>query len=119
MGDERDAAVVKHSPFRRSVHTEIVIDAPIGRVWRVLTDFKRMPSWSKSLQGIEGEFKKGAQVVVNFMNNRGKVAQYKHQLVEFEEGKKFGWSDPFFPMLRDHHIYQLLPLPNGMTKFVQ
>jgi uncharacterized protein YndB with AHSA1/START domain len=112
-------AVVVHSPFRRSVHAEIVIEAPAERVWQVLTDFKTLPTWSKSLQGIEGELRKDADVVVMFMNNKGKVAPYKHRLTIFEAGKKFGWSDSFFPMLKDHHIYSVEPLPGGRTRFIQ
>lgn len=50
--------ITKHATFKRSVYTEIVINAPIEKVWRELTNFKEMPTWSKSLQKIEGDFKK-------------------------------------------------------------
>jgi uncharacterized protein YndB with AHSA1/START domain len=79
--------ITKHSTFKKSVYTEIVINAPIEKVWRELTNFKEMPTWSKSLQNIEGDFRKNGQTKVHFMDNKGKVGIYKHELIHFEAGK--------------------------------
>ena len=38
------------------VFAEIEIKAIRERVWKVLTDFEKMPEWSSSFQGVAGEF---------------------------------------------------------------
>ena len=114
-----DNKVTKRSTFKRSVYTEIVINAPIEKVWRELINFKEMPTWSKSLQKIEGDFKKDGQTEVYFMDNKGKVGIYKHQLIHFEEGKLLGWSDPFILGITDNHKYQLEKISENQTKFIQ
>ena len=111
--------ITKHSTFKRSVYTEIIINASIEKVWRELTNFKEMPTWSKSLQKIEGDFRKNGQSEVHFMDNKGKVGIYKHELIHFEEGKLFGWSDPFILGITDNHIYQLEKISENQTKLIQ
>jgi uncharacterized protein YndB with AHSA1/START domain len=111
--------ITKHSTFKRSVHTETIINAPIEKVWQELTYFKEMPTWSKSLQKIEGDFRKNGQTEVYFMDNKGKVGIYKHELIHFEEGKLFGWSDPFILGITDNHKYQLEKISESQTKLIQ
>lgn len=111
--------ITKHSIFNRSVYTETIINAPIDKVWEELTNFEEMPNWSKSLQKIEGDFSKNGQTEVHFMDNKGKVGVYKHQLIHFEQGKLFGWSDPFFLGITDNHKYQLEKISENKTKLIQ
>lgn len=107
------------SPTSWNVYTEEIINAPIDKVWAELTNFVEMPNWSKSLQSIDGEMKKDGNVTVKFIDNTGSVNTYYHKLINYEEGKSFGWSDPFLPGLTDHHIYKLEPLKDGKTKLIQ
>ena len=107
------------SPTEWKVYTEIIINAPREEVWKELTNFKDMPNWSKSLKKIEGELKKNSDVVVHFVDNNNNVNLYKHKLIVFEEGKSFGWSDPFLPFLKDNHVYLLQDLAEGKTKLIQ
>ena len=53
------------------------------------------------------------------MDNKGKVGIYKHQLIHFEEGRLFGWSDPFILGMVDNHKYQLEKISDHQTKFIQ
>ena len=94
--------ITKHSTFKRSIYTEIIINAPIEKVWKELTNFKEMPTWSKSLQKIEGDFRKNGQTEIHF-----------------EEGKLFGWSDPFILGITDNHKYQLEKISKSQTKLIQ
>ena len=52
----------------RTVHTEIVIDAPPEVVWAVLTDWDRLPEWSPTIQGMTGDVTDGGQVVVDYIH---------------------------------------------------
>ena len=43
----------------RRIEVTIAIDAPASRVWAVLTDFARMPSWNPFIKSITGNLHKG------------------------------------------------------------
>jgi len=45
--------------------------------------------------------------------------EFEHEIIAYEEGKKFGWSGNALLGLKDHHIYSVEPLPNGRTLFKQ
>lgn len=111
--------ITKNATFKRSVYTEIIINAPIKKMWKELTNFKEMPTWSKSIQKIEGDFSKNGKTQVHFMDNKGKVGIYKHQLIHFEEGRLFGWSDPSILGMVDNHKYQMEKISDHQTKFIQ
>lgn len=111
--------IVKYSNTKRSVDTEIIINASIEKVWSELTNFKEMPTWSRSLQKIEGDFIQNGHTEVHFMDHKGKVGVYKHQLKYFEEGTLFGWSDPFILGITDNHKYQLERISDHQTKLIQ
>jgi len=105
---------------KKHVFTEIEINASRDRVWSVLTDFDKMPEWSSSFQGIEGEFKEGGKAKSYFKAPIGeKNMEFEHTIIEFEEEVSFGWSDPLTMGMKDHHIYKLEELPNGNTRFIQ
>ncbi|MFN8672637.1 MAG: alpha/beta fold hydrolase [Candidatus Sericytochromatia bacterium] len=107
------------SPTSWNVYTEEIINAPVEKVWAELTNFQDMPSWSKSLQSVNGEMKKDANVTVKFIDNTGAVNTYYNKLINYEKGKSFGWSDPFLPSLTDHHIYRVEALEDNKTKLIQ
>ncbi len=100
------------------VYTEVLIDAPPEKVWEVLTDFNKLSEWSNALVGLEGEFREGGQIKVQY--KAGPLTQHlEHEVKFFEDGRSFGWSDPLFAGLSDHHIYQVNATDDGQTLFVQ
>ncbi|MEO0561791.1 MAG: SRPBCC domain-containing protein [Chloroflexota bacterium] len=101
------------------IHTEVVIDAPPETVWGVLTDFDRLAEWSNNFIGLEGDFKDGGQVTVEFKTLGEHSTTLDHELKFFEEGRSFGWSDPLLPGIADRHLYQVNPTDDGKTQFVQ
>ena len=104
----------------KRVFTEIEINATREQVWSILTDFDKMPEWSSSFQGMEGEFKAGGKASSYFKAPLGKKdMKFDHTIIEFKEGFSFGWSDPIMLGMKDHHIYKLEELPNGNTRFIQ
>lgn len=111
--------ITRRSLTKWSVHTEIIIHAPLENVWRELTNFSEMAAWSTSLQNLRGEFKKDGLVEVEFMDNKGKVGTYKHRLVHFVEGELFGWSDPFLMGITDNHVYQVQRISPTQTRMIQ
>jgi hypothetical protein len=50
---------------RRHIETDIEINAPASRVWALLTDFARMPSWNPFIKSISGNLVQGARLAVH------------------------------------------------------
>ena len=44
----------------RQLFTEIEINAPVEKVWTILSDFEKYPDWNPFVKSIEGEIKEGA-----------------------------------------------------------
>ena len=114
-------AVEKVKASHRKIHTEIVIDAPISKVWSVLTDFDKMHEWSSTFKGMTGDIRDGGKVEVLFNLNpkRNKITVYHHNLI-YKNGLFFGWEGDVFTMgMRDNHFYRLIDLGNNQTKLIQ
>lgn len=48
----------------KSVHDEIVINAPPERVWQILTDFAAFPRWNPFIREARGRLRPGARLLV-------------------------------------------------------
>ena len=100
------------------VHTEIDIDAPADLTWATLTDFDSMPNWSSQMQGIDGDFQAGGEVVVT-VRAFGRTLTYEHTLIDFEDGVQFGWSAPVALGMVDHHVYRIEPQGATTSRCIQ
>ena len=99
------------------IYTDMYLPAPAEVVWRILTDFVRMPDWSSTLQGIDGAFADQSQVTVAFRAN-GKIWYSDHSL-QVSPGERFGWSDEFMPGIVDNHQYRVEKLSDQTSRFIQ
>lgn len=114
------------SPTHATVHTSVLIDATAAEVWATLTDFESMASWSTgTLQNVTGNIQDGGSVTITFIfgadeNGDPNVNEIPHTLI-YEEGREFGWSDPFPEEVgggRDNHLYRVEACGES-TLFVQ
>jgi len=110
--------IEKLSRFHYRIHTEILIAAPVEKVWAILMDPEELARWSTSFVGMQGDLRPGGQVRVRFRLN-GRELTPKHTLSAYSEGRSFAWADPIIPGLKDHHQYILEPLSEQQTRFVQ
>lgn len=117
--------ITEQGSNQSSVYTDIVINAPMSTVWSTLTDFRNMPNWSTSFQGLSGEVSNGGSVVATLLMpnpNTGAIApvEFPHTL-SYTEGSQFGWSDPIatLPGIVDNHQYRLEALSECQTRFIQ
>ncbi|WP_298514069.1 SRPBCC family protein [uncultured Kordia sp.] len=102
------------------IYTDIIIDAPVEKVWKTLMDFENAPNWSSSFQGIKEELVDESKVTVLYIFN-GQKLEIPHTL-SYTEGKEFGWSDPLGGPLkgfRDNHKYIVEKISDSKTKFIQ
>lgn len=105
---------------KQSIGASIIIDAPIDKVWQVLTDFENLKSWSSSFVGLKGNFSKNGMIEVHFKSPMGSgVQKMKKQLIHFEKGKAFGWTGVFLMGMKDYHFHTLESVSLTQTKFTQ
>ncbi|WP_170410215.1 SRPBCC domain-containing protein [Ruegeria atlantica] len=102
------------------IHTDIVIDAPPEVVWSVLTDAANYGNWAAFLVGIKGEIKDGSKITVDFQldASKEKLTTLDHTITVVD-GTQFYWAEKGPGGIRDNHHFQVEPLEDGTTRFVQ
>lgn len=119
-------SIAQVSATHATVDTTVLIDAPTTDVWATLTDFDNMAGWSTgSLQGLTGDIRDGGSVTITFVfgtdeNGEPNVNEIPRTLI-YDEGRAFGWSDPFPDDIgggHDNHIYRVEAC-GDQTLFVQ
>lgn len=106
------------NPNHAIVHTQILINAPIEKVWKTATDFKNM-SWTPVFKGLEGDLKDGN--IVDLKIDFGGEIQKFPQTLTWVEGQRFGWkgASPYGDFLHDNHMYYFVAIDDNKTLFIQ
>ncbi|MDY8137542.1 SRPBCC domain-containing protein [Aquimarina sp. 2201CG5-10] len=106
---------------KNKIFTEIEINASTEQVWSVLTDWNKLKEWSSSFVGISTDnLAKGMHSISYYINPiTGKIMNVEHEIVDYEEGSKFGWSGKIIGKVKDHHIFSLEKTNRGTTIFKQ
>jgi uncharacterized protein YndB with AHSA1/START domain len=55
----------------KEIVTEIEINAPPSRVWEILTDFEKYPTWNPFIKKISGEAVRNEKLEVHMPDPRG------------------------------------------------
>ena len=105
----------------RELWTEIQIDAPPERVWRMLTDFDAYPDWNPFLRSIEGNAQAGSRLRVRFEPPGARGMTMKPTVVAVEPFRELRWLGRLFvPGLFDgEHRFVLESLDGGRCRFIQ
>ena len=105
----------------KQLTTEIEISAPVEKVWAILTDFEKYPQWNPFIKSVDGEVAEGATFEVTLEQPDSKPMVFKPKCLKFEKNKEFTWlGHLFMPGIFDgEHIFLLLALDEGKTKFIQ
>jgi len=101
------------STFRMECAVGIDIEAPIAKVWALLSDAKQLPSWNSTITSVEGEIALG-----NRLKLRVPVSErtFTPQVTEFDAPQRMVWSDGFAPMFRGVRSFTLKETQAG-TRF--
>lgn len=99
----------------KEIITSITINAPVERVWDVLTNFSRYPQWNPFVQSLTGEVKQGSKIKVKLPG-----MQFSPTVKAFDANKEFRWSGHLFvPGLFDgEHRFELVKKGNAVTEFI-
>lgn len=105
----------------REIRTEIEIDAPVDRVWAVLSDFASYPSWNSFITRLEGKAEVGAKLTVTIAPPGHRAMTLRPTLLDFEPQQRIRWLGHLgIPRLFDgEHVHALEASPTGGTRYRQ
>lgn len=104
----------------KSIVTEIIIDAPMERVWQALANFKAYGDWNPFIKSIEGDLRVGARLT-NTMWNGGKAYVFRPRVLTVRQNSYFDWLGSlwFRGIFDGHHYFQIEQLSAGQVKLTQ
>ena len=98
----------------KEYHTEIVINAPVDRVWSVLTDFSTYPDWNPLVGWLQGDIRTDGKIKMFVKPLKRAFNATLKRVAPLEEltwvGIQFA---PWF--LAGEHYYRLEKLSDGST----
>jgi hypothetical protein len=99
----------------KSCHTEIIINAPISKVWDILIDVERYPDWNPSVAKIWGTLKEGRLIFAHISPLKN---VFPIQIISLKEEQELIWKGTLLNsgIMKGEHYYQLKDLGNGQTK---
>lgn len=102
------------------IRTEIIVNAPAGRVWDVLTDFAAHPGWNPFVRRIEGKAEAGGRLRVSIQPPGGKGMTFKPVVLKAEANRELRWlGRVLLPGVFDgEHYFVIEPLEAGRVKFI-
>jgi hypothetical protein len=105
----------------KELHSEIEIDAPAERVWRVLTDFASYPQWNPFIRRISGEPTTGERLEVRIEPPGGRGMTFRPTVLNAEDNRELRWLGHLLvPGLFDgEHSFAIQPLNENRVSFVQ
>ncbi|HUJ62668.1 MAG TPA: SRPBCC domain-containing protein [Kofleriaceae bacterium] len=108
------AAHKTRSTFGQSCAIRCDIAAPPERIWALLTDAARFPSWNTTVTRIDGTIALGQKLAIAVPLAPGRT--FRPKVVRFEPDRVMVWRDGFAPMFRGVRTFTLTPKPGG-TEF--
>jgi hypothetical protein len=94
----------------RSIAASSVIEAPIEKVWAILSDIRRYPEWSPFVVDVGGEVKVGELVTLHVAMTPGRPPLLqKERVSKRDEGRELCWGMVMgHPILLKAERYQRL-----------
>jgi hypothetical protein len=100
--------------FRQSCSVSCTIAAPVARVWGLLTDAKRFPSWNSTVTSIDGDIALGQRLAIKVP---GVDRTFHPKVTKLVPREMMAWSDGFAPMFRGVRTFTLAPQGAHTTEF--
>lgn len=101
------------------VRTEIDIEAPVRRVWEVLTQFPAHATWNPFVRSISGLASKGQQLQIRVQPPGGKSMSFKPKVLVAVPETELRWLGSLFMrgLFDGEHYFRLTPNGSDGTTF--
>ncbi len=102
----------------QEIKTEILIQAPQERVWRILMDFEKYSTWNPFIVSLEGIPMTGETLVAQ-LSLKGRTITFKPKIVEISPFQNFEWSGSLpLGLFKGNHYFTLERVSSDQTKFI-
>lgn len=116
--DAVDSAILESMP---QLITAIDIDAPIERVWKILSDTASWGRWNPLLKSFKGQLEEGAKAKVSLLFE-GKTLPISVELLDVKPLERISWIGPAFKPARNifsgTHYFELKEIEGGKTRLI-
>jgi len=99
------------------IETSVEIDAPASLVWSMWVDGANIHTWSSSTKTMEGDFKEGGKITLNF-KFMGLDFAVPHTVRNFQEGVQWSWSDEVDHGITNNHLYRIEVIDDTHCRFI-
>ncbi|MEQ1565204.1 MAG: SRPBCC domain-containing protein [Myxococcota bacterium] len=100
------------SAFRLSYTVSRTIRATPERVWALLTDAERFPSWNTTVSKLDGPIAPGSKLAIQVPVAPGRT--FTPKVVRFEPATEMVWADGMAPMFKGVRTFTLTPTAGGV-----
>src|ERR687898_640632 len=105
----------------KQLHTQIEIDPPAKRVWKLLTDSPSSPQWNPFIRHISGRLAPGERLKAPLDPPGGRAMTFKPKVLAAEPDRELRWLGHLLvPGVFDgEHSFTIEPLEENRVRFVQ
>ena len=105
----------------KELRTEIEIQAPAERVWRLLTDFASFPQWNPFIRRATGEVKVGARLEVYLQPSGARGMSFHPTVLKADPGRELRWLGRLLVrgLFDGEHIFTIEPFGENRVRFTQ
>ena len=76
----------------KELRTEIIINAPVEKVWNVLTDFPQYPNWNPFIKYIQGNVQEGEKIQVKLVLPGSQGMVFTPKVLMYRKNDTFAWQ---------------------------
>lgn len=92
---------------KKSVHSELIVEAEAGQVWTILIDMAGYAEWNPTMQLVEGEVAEGNQVTYQFTQDEDNISNIAAQVVSVVPNELLNQKGGIPLILTFNHRYVL------------
>jgi hypothetical protein len=94
---------------KTELRSEVEIEAPLARVYAVLTDFARYHEWNPYLPVVRGELTVGGKLAIELSLPEGKTYELSPEVTHVTENQELRWRSFWLlpALLEAEHFFQL------------
>lgn len=115
MTTSNPVAQKTQTTFRQSCSVSCDIQAAPEKIWALLTDARRFPSWSSTVTSLEGDIALGQKLALKVPLDPKRT--FTPKVTKLEPATEMVWSDGFAPMFKGVRTFRLTPRGGGVTEF--
>ena len=105
----------------RTLESRIDIDAPVDRVWAIVSDATTYPEWNPFIRRMEGTLQPGSRLTVRIEPPGGSGMTFKPTVQAVQPNQLVRWLGRLVvPGVFDgEHSLRLEPIDSNRTRFIQ